>query len=118
MSMSRWRVAPRVGHLDCLKRMMEYVKKFKNGFIRYRIDEPDHSATPDPQYDWSFSVYGKMKEAVDENAPPPLGKPVVLTTYVDANLHHDVIMGRSATAVLHLINQTPFELVHQETVYC
>ena len=41
--------------------------------------------------------------------PIPRGKRVVLTTYVDANLMHDAITGRSVTAVLHLVNQTPFE---------
>ena len=29
--------------------------------------------------------------------------------YVDANLEHDLITGRSVTAVLHLLNQTPVE---------
>jgi hypothetical protein len=28
---------------------------------------------------------------------------------VDANLYHDFVTGRSLTAVLHLINQTPFD---------
>jgi len=36
-----------------------------------------------------------------------LGKPVVLTTYVDANLNHDLITGRSVSGVLHFVNQTP-----------
>jgi hypothetical protein len=31
------------------------------------------------------------------------------TTYVDANLYHDMLMGRSVTAILHLLNQTPVE---------
>jgi hypothetical protein len=43
------------------------------------------------------------------DAPPPMGKPVVMTTYVDANLYHDVISGRSVTALLHLLNQTPID---------
>ena len=29
------------------------------------------------------------------------------TTYVDANLHHDQVTGRAATACLHLVNATP-----------
>ena len=29
------------------------------------------------------------------------------TTYVDANLHHDLTTGKSVTAVLHFINSTP-----------
>ena len=38
-----------------------------------------------------------------------MGKRVVLTTYVDANLYHDVVTGRAVTALLHFINQTPFD---------
>jgi hypothetical protein len=34
---------------------------------------------------------------------------VILTSYVDANLYHDMITGRSVSAVLHFINQTPVE---------
>jgi hypothetical protein len=109
MSMSRWRVAPRVGHLERLKRMYGYIKKFPDGFIRYRTDEPDHSGIQEPAYDWSSSIYGKVQEMIGEDIPEPKGKPVILTTYKDANLYHDLITGRSVTAVLHLINQTPFD---------
>jgi hypothetical protein len=41
--------------------------------------------------------------------PAPLGKPVMTTAYVDANLYHDYLSGRSVTGVLHLVNQTPVE---------
>jgi hypothetical protein len=32
-----------------------------------------------------------------------------MTSYVDANLYHDMLTGRSVTAALHLLNQTPIE---------
>jgi hypothetical protein len=35
-----------------------------------------------------------------------LGKDVLLTHYVDANLYHDIITGRAVTGVLHFINDT------------
>ena len=35
----------------------------------------------------------------------------ITTTFVDANLMHDFTTGRSATGVLHLLNQTPNRLV-------
>ena len=34
---------------------------------------------------------------------------MILTHYVDANLYHNVLNGRSVTGILHLINQTPIE---------
>jgi hypothetical protein len=41
--------------------------------------------------------------------PEPLGNYVILSHYVDANLMHDIAMGRSVTGILHLINKTPIE---------
>ena len=70
---------------------------------------PDYSNLPDQQFDWAYSVYGDVYEAIPDDAPEPLGNTVVTTTYVDANLYHDLITGKALTAVLHLINQTPFD---------
>jgi len=55
-------------------------------------------------------VYGPVSELVPDDAPLPLGKPVITTTYVDANLYHDLITGRAATGILHLVNSTPVDL--------
>jgi hypothetical protein len=50
-----------------------------------------------------------VKELIPDDMPKPLGKKVVTTTYVDANLYHDVLTGRAVTGVLHLLNGTPIE---------
>jgi hypothetical protein len=47
-----------------------------------------------------------VKELIPEDAPKPLGKYVVTTTYVDANLMHNQVTGRSLTATLHKLNDT------------
>ena len=39
--------------------------------------------------------------------PEPLGKSVTTTTFLDAILLHDLITGRSVTAVLHFFKLTP-----------
>ena len=44
------------------------------------------------------------------DTPEELGLPVVLTHYVDVNLYHDMLIGRSVTGIIHFINQTPIEL--------
>ena len=109
MTMSGFRVAPRQGHLDRLRRICGYLCKMKHGFIRVRTSEPEYSDLGESSYDWARTVYGDAKEQLPFDAPKPLGKPVVLTSYVDANLLHDMVTGRSVTAVLHLVNQTPIE---------
>ena len=61
-------------------------------------------------YDWSKSVYGELEEMKPMDAPEPLGQFVALTHYVNANLMHDVITGRSVTGILHhLLNKTPLD---------
>lgn len=109
MTMSGYRVAPRVGHLDRVRRIVGYLVKMKHGFVRIRTDEPDYSALEKPNADWSHTVYGKVTEELPKDAPKPLGKRVVHTCYVDANLQHDLTTGRSVTGVLHFFNQTPIE---------
>jgi len=109
MTMSGFRAAPRIGHLDRLRRVCGYLCKMKQGFIRVRTEEPDYTGLDRQRYDWERTVYGNVVEEPPRDAPEALGKPVVMTTYVDANLCHDMATGRSVTAVLHFINQTPIE---------
>ena len=109
MTMSRFRAAPREGHILRLKRIFGYVREMKHARIRFDTEEPDYSDLPDQDYDWMYSVYGDVQEVIPPDIPKPKGKRVVLTTYTDANLMHDLITGRSVTGILHLINKTPFD---------
>ena len=86
MTMSSFRAAPRQGHLDRVKRIVGYLVRMKNGFIRVRTEPPDYSEMPPVKHDWSHTVYGDVKEAIPKDLPKALGKPVVTTSYVDANL--------------------------------
>ena len=47
MSLSSFRVAPRIGHLERCKRIYGYLHKMRHATIRVRTDEPDFSALPD-----------------------------------------------------------------------
>ena len=58
------------------------------------------------EYDWEQPVYTGAEEVLPEDAPVPLGKVVVMTTFVDANVHHALVNGRSVTRILHLFNKT------------
>ena len=55
------------------------------------------------------SVYEYLEEPKPTNTPPQLGKPVQLTHYVDANLMHNIMTGKSLAACLHFFNATPGE---------
>ena len=109
MSMSRFRAAPRQGHLERLKRIYGYLSKMRHAVIRIRTEVPDWSNIPEKHYDWQETCYRGAKEVVDDKAPSHKGKPVHLSSYVDANLYHDLISGRSVTGILHMANKTPLD---------
>jgi hypothetical protein len=109
MTLSSFRVAPRVGHLDRAKRGVCYLAQYCNGKLRFRTLEPDYSGIPDNTYDWAYSVYGNIEEDIPDDIPTPLGKYVRITHYVDANLYHDMLTGRSVTGILDFLNQTPID---------
>ena len=96
-SMSRFRSAPRKGHLERLQRIYGYVLKTMHYSTRYRTEEPDYSYLPNMKYDWSYTVYGNVQEIISNNCPNPLGKSVTTTTTLDANLLHCLAIGASLT---------------------
>ena len=81
----------------------------KHAVIRIRTEEPDYSDLPKVEFDWEKSVYGNVSELIPEDAPKPLGKFVTMTHYVDANLMHCLLTGRSVTGILSFINKTPVD---------
>jgi hypothetical protein len=109
MPLSGFRAIPRQGHLDRAPRVWGYLSRMKHAVIRFRTAEPDYSDLPDQKYNWSHSVYGDVREQLPVDAPIPLGKYVTLTHFVDANLLHCMLTGRSVTGILHISNQTPLD---------
>jgi hypothetical protein len=106
MTMSRFRTEPRKGHLERLKRIYGYLKNVSSAAIRVKVDEPDFSELPNQEFDWCHTVYGNVDKLVPRDMPKALGKAVIIVTYTDANLYHDMLTGISVTDILHLCNQT------------
>ncbi|MFM8621767.1 MAG: reverse transcriptase domain-containing protein, partial [Holophagaceae bacterium] len=106
MTMSSFRAAPRVGHLERAKRIVAYLCRFPQAKIRFCTHEPDLSDLHVPMYDWNDTPYDCAPEEIPNDVPPPLGKHVVTVSYVDANLMHDVSTGKSVTGILHFLNAT------------
>ena len=106
MSMSSFRLAPIVGHIERMKRICGYLSWTKHYALRLRSEEPNYRNLPELEYDWT-RIYGNVFEEIHKDAPEPLGKSVTTTTFLDAHLLDDLITGRSVTALLHLFNLTP-----------
>jgi hypothetical protein len=79
---------PRRGHLERAKRIYGYLRKMKEARIWVLTNELDYSDYQDPEYDWSLSVYGDVKEIIPTDIPEPKGKYVTLSHYFDVNLYH------------------------------
>lgn len=109
MTMSSFRASPRVGHLDRVKRIFGYLLKMKHAATRFRTSMPDHSEHPIVEYDWEKSVYSNAKELIPDDSPKSYGPSVSLTTFVDANLCHDMVSGKSITGIIHFLNKTPID---------
>jgi hypothetical protein len=109
ITLSRFRAAPKIGHFDRAKRIVGYLHKHKHFKIRFRVQVPDLSNLPDKAYQWEHTVYGNVSEMIAKDCPRPLGRYVVLIHYVDANLYHDFLTGRSLTGILHFVNATPMD---------
>jgi hypothetical protein len=90
-----------------VKRIYRYLSKMCHGVIRICTELPDYSVIPEKTYNWDYTCYEGAEELIPTDMPPqPLGKEVQTTTFVDANLYHDLISGRSVTGILHLLNKT------------
>ena len=56
--------------------------------------------------DWS-DFYGDVKEEIPEDAPEPLGEPIRITAFVDADHAGNVVTRRSQTGYLIYCNNSP-----------
>ena len=100
-TISRFRAAPKQGHIDRLKRIYSYAIWTRDYAIRFRTDQPDYSFLPDQDFDGTYSVYGDVHKILPDDMPESLGKAVVTTTTLDANLNHCLATGKSLTECLH-----------------
>ena len=109
MSLSRFRAQPQTGHLDRVKRIFGYLAYLPEGAIRFRTGEPDFTDIQNQEFGWSRTVYGSPNEIIPTDIPQPRGNHVTTVHYVDANLRHDLVTGRSVTAILHIVNGTTID---------
>ena len=89
-----------------MKSQYGYLVKTKHFAIMYRTKEPDYFHVPQQECKWTRTVYGNDTEEIPKDIPRPLGKKIITTTFLDANLLHNIVTGKSVTAVLHFVNAT------------
>jgi hypothetical protein len=86
----------------------------KHAIIRICTEEPDHSDIQKSSTIGRTHVTGEPKKKY-LTMPPPLGKRVVFTAFVDANLYHDLISGSRSQGIIHCANQTIIEFFSKQS---
>jgi hypothetical protein len=82
------------------------LRRFKSAAISDRCDRLNYTSLPFQEYDWAKSVHGNAIEEMAKDTNKQLCNPVVTFHYVDANLYHDLLTGRSVTSAIHFCSQT------------
>jgi hypothetical protein len=108
-SMSRFGSAPRQGHLDRVKRIFGYLRANPNRAIR--INPSKIGDLPSPMAEDVMEnmrkAYPDAQEEMMSNDPTPLGKPLPITVFVDADHAHDHVTRKSITGMLAFVGCTP-----------
>ena len=118
-ALSRYSMAPRIGHFRAMQGILGYLKKFPKGRIIVDGHHRDWSLHPDPDPLANWGEY--YPDAVKEhppNQPPRKGNSVRITAYVDADHAHDQMTRRSVTGIILFVNNTPVKWLskRQKTV--
>jgi hypothetical protein len=100
-------MAPREGHLNAMKRVFGYLKKFPKGRIVIDSGYRDTSNIEINEFENWKEFYPDATEQLPDNMPVPFGKKARITAYVDADHAHDTVTRRSVTAILIFVNNTP-----------
>lgn len=101
--MAAFSAMPRIGHLNAVIHMFSYLSSHDRSKIVFDTTYVDHVRSQRP--DWS-DFYRDAKEIIPPDCPKPLGKPVQITCFVDADLAGDHVTRRSRTGVLIYLNRS------------
>ena len=104
--MSSHLALPREVHLAQVFHIFAYLKKHHNYALVFYPSYPDVNIDKFPKHDWT-NLYGDVKEAIPPNMPKPLGKEVVMRSFVDANHAREKLTRRSCYGFIMFLHTAP-----------
>jgi hypothetical protein len=109
---------PREGHLKAVKRILSYLKTFPKGRVIIETSYPDHSVYPVEDHSNWMEFYSDAGKDIPKDFPPEKRSSVRMTIYVDADHAHELVIRRSITGILVMLNDTPIRWIskRQKTV--
>jgi hypothetical protein len=97
--MSQYSASPRLGHIEAVYHICLYLTKHDKSHIIFDASSPNLDLT-NQQFDADWRpFYGDLKEEDLQHMPEPLGKPVDISCFVDANHAGNVITRRLHTGI-------------------
>lgn len=105
--LSTFQAAPRQGHLDAAYKIFAYLKKHQRSRMLFDSFEVVPDSNLFSEYETWGDFYFEAEEAIPPNAPPPLGPPIRMSVFVDADHAGNLITRRSHTGILIYLNNAP-----------
>ena len=99
---------PKQGHLQRMMRIFGYLKNYPQYGITIDTDDHPLPSMEEIAVNWE-EQYPCHGEELPPGMPIPKGKPILLTTYVDADHAHDQLTRRSVTGFIMFANNTPIK---------
>ena len=105
--LSQFQALPRQGHLEAAYHIFAYLKHHETSRLAFDPKMPNvNEAAFNTNADWR-DFYGDVREELPPKMPRPLGKPVCISCFVDANHAGNVITRRSHTGILIYVQNAP-----------
>jgi Reverse transcriptase (RNA-dependent DNA polymerase) len=104
--MSSYNARPRHGHLAAVLDIFAYLKRFPQGGIVLDPGQPRYDRSGFIDYDWT-DIYGAMSEELPPRMPEPLGAPLTMSCFVDADHAENLVTRRSHTGIVIFLSQAP-----------
>ena len=104
----QYSMAPREGHLNTMKQVFGYLKKYPKGKIVVDASYGDNSTFKINEFENWKEFYPDAKEELPDDMPTPFGKAMQITIYIDADHAHDTVTQCliTSTAILIFVNNT------------
>jgi hypothetical protein len=106
--LSSYMAQPRLGHMEQVLHIFSYLKCHLQSNVVFDPNEINWDEQQFRKYDWTDFYHG-AKEAIPPNAPTPMGNPVQINVFCDADHAGNKLMRRSHTGILIYLNSAPVQ---------
>lgn len=107
-TLAQYAAAPREGHLKRALRVFGYLKHYPKYGIIFDSAEKEIPDSKVEEVNWKEQYPGASEE-LPKDMPKPMGKPVTITVFVDADHASERVTRRSVTGILLFVNSTPIK---------